>query len=96
MLFEVKANTSFWSPSQHEPLIILVCLPYLRFYPWELRNTPPILEVVRLLREVSEGSETAYRDILWKFFLFTRRLYPMPKGLVRKVLYSRPYDSVSS
>ena len=85
-MFEVKPGMSYWSYDRHEPLIILICFPFLRFNPWQLRNSSPILEMGRLLREMSGEGEATIRSLLWEFCIFTRRLYPMPQGLVRQVL----------
>ena len=89
-LFEVKPDKSFWSPDRHEPLIIVICFPFLRFKPWQLRNSSALLEVGRILRSVQEDSEAAIRAVLWELCLFTRRLYPMSKGVVWEVLQGRP------
>ena len=87
LLFEIKPNTLFWSEDRYEPLIICVCFPFLRFKPWQLRNTPTLLEMARILRKVSEGSEATYRFVLREFCTFTRRLPALSKRMVWKVLH---------
>ena len=41
MLFDLKAGHPNWSSNHHEPLIVVVCFPYLKHNPWVLRNSPP-------------------------------------------------------
>ena len=88
ILFEIKPTHLFWSAEQHEPLIILICFPFLRFDPWQLRNSSPLLEVGRILRQVSKEGEATIGFILRELCLFTRRLHPMPQGMVRQMLHS--------
>ena len=95
IVFDVKPEFSFWDQNCHEPLIILVLFPFLRVHPWQLRRTPPILEVEGLLRQVQEGGEKSFRSILWQLCLFTRRLQTMSSGMVRQMLYSGSKFSIS-
>ena len=52
IVLEIKANQLYWPSSCHENLIIAVCFPFIKHRPWQLRNTPALLDVGRLLRKV--------------------------------------------
>ena len=44
---EIPAGSCYWSESLFQPLMLGVCLPYIKSAPWRLRRTPKMLELVR-------------------------------------------------
>ena len=53
IVFELKSGRrSYWPSNTRESLVIGICFPFLSFNPWQLRNTPSILEVGRILRHL--------------------------------------------
>ena len=87
MLFDLKAGHPCWSSNQHEPLIVVVCFPYLQHIPWTLRDTPVIHELVRLLRGMWENPQESGMFALREFCIFARTLEAMPSGMVRQMLH---------
>ena len=88
MIFDLKAGHPFWPSFHHEPLIVIVCFPYLRHKPWLLRHTPPILGMERLLRKLWQNDSESGVLVLRKLCLFTRTLETMSSGLVWQMLHS--------
>ena len=64
VVLECKAGQAFWPASAHEPLIIGLCFPFIRFPPWQIRNSPALLGVERLLRSVWGNREHRATQIL--------------------------------
>ena len=89
IVFDVKPDFAFWNKERHEPLIVFICFPFLRVNPWQLRNTPALLEVGRILRQVQESGEEPFRSVLWQLCSLTRRLQSLSAGVVRKMLCGR-------
>jgi hypothetical protein len=71
----------------HEPILIGLIFPFLRHFPWQLRNTSKMHAVGRQLRVLLDEEEVDSCDLLRKFWVQCHRLKEMPETLVRKVLY---------
>ena len=89
LMFVLKPIHSFWSKDRHEPLMIFICFPFLRHKPWQLRGTPALLEMARILQQIQESGETTIRSLLQQLCVFTRKLSSMSSGMVRQMLYSK-------
>jgi len=61
VVFELPpGRRSFWPDKEHEPLVIGLTLRFTSVFPWQLRQSPPILELARQLQELwsaQEGTE---------------------------------------
>lgn len=57
-----------WPKDMHEPLMIGVFLPFSNRKPWQLKNSPEILEVERNLRGVWKNKNRCARSILCKLW----------------------------
>lgn len=86
-VFEVPVGFSCWQSCMHEPLLIGLVFPFIRFNPWQLRGTPKMHAVGRELRRVFSESEMDVRNILCKFWTLCIELKNMPEHLVRQLLY---------
>ena len=89
-VFEVPPGHPCWPRDMYEPLIIGVCLPFIRSDPWQLKGTPKVFALVRKLRRVFKESEVDGGDILCKFLLEFERIRTMPADVVRQVLHFEP------
>lgn len=87
LIFDLKAGHPNWSSKQHEPLIVVVCFPYLKHDPWLFRKTPPLYEVVRLLREMWENPKESGVSVLRELCAFTRSLETLQAGVVWFLLH---------
>eukprot|EP00957_Ditylum_brightwellii_P042658 3230189-Ditylum_brightwellii.AAC.2 len=38
VVFQVPVSIPFWDSNQHEPLVVAVCLPFLRSKPWGMKG----------------------------------------------------------
>ena len=90
IVFEFKAGVPFWEKGRHESLILAVCFPFLKHRPWQLRRSPALVEVGRILHGMWKAGEDTQRDFLCQFLTYTRKLSTMSSSLVWKVLQSRP------
>eukprot|EP00957_Ditylum_brightwellii_P190891 14534778-Ditylum_brightwellii.AAC.1 len=86
IVLEIPPGQSVWPESCHEPLIFALCLPFLPYSPWQLCQTPALLEMERslhLMWKEGKGTEGIALHKLWEF---QRSVPSMPKGLVQKML----------
>jgi hypothetical protein len=82
----------FWDESQHEPLLLGICLPLLpneyRFRPWKLKTTKFVEQFAREVHGMQSASVEMDWDILRKFLVQARGIPTLPNGVARKLLYS--------
>jgi hypothetical protein len=88
LVFEVPVGSAIWSSDMHEPLLIGLLFPFLRFKPWQLRGTPKMYAVGRELRGLYKDKEMDPSHILRKFWRTASvELHCMPERLVWKMLH---------
>ena len=85
LVVEVKAQHFYWSANQHESLIIGFIFPFISHRPWQLRQTPFLLDVGRILQRVWRESQGSEGSILQQLFVQERTL----KHMVWKMLQGR-------
>ena len=73
----------------------LICFPFLKYRPWQLRRTPALLGMEEQLFGLREGCDSPEGPFLRKLWSFARELEAMPKGMVWKVLQSQQPDQIS-
>ena len=89
-LFVVKAGElDCWPKEMHEPLVISLCLPFIRHAPWKLARTPKVVGYERQLREVLHAGKGNTGPILCKLWDLPRRVDRLLPGLVPEVLQIR-------
>jgi hypothetical protein len=84
--FYIPACFDIWNKSQHEPLMIAVCLPLSKHRPWNLRSTQHVGNLERSLRPVQRFHPNGSRDLLRQFLITTRKLETMPRSMVCEML----------
>ena len=84
---EIPAGSCYWSESLFQPLMLGVCLPYIKSAPWRLRRTPKMLELVRQVHQVFKVENLDPRGILWEFLLESARLSSMPADVDWRMLH---------
>ena len=95
LLFDLPAGHPNWSSSRHEPLIVVVCFPYLRHKPWILRNTPPFHEMDRVLRGLWKDPQESGVSALRELCVFTGTLGTLSSGLVWQMLHGGYKNQIS-
>jgi len=95
LLFTVPVGLEAWPLTMHEPLIFSAYIPLNRFCPWSYKRSPLVGTLEGRLREVWKTVPERVGPILRKFFIQTRSLATMPRGVVRQVLHSTPRGQVS-
>jgi hypothetical protein len=93
--FYIPACVDIWDKTQHEPLMIAVCLPLSKHRPWNLRSTKHVGELERCLRPVQRFRQNGTRNLLRKFLIATRKLETMPRSMVCEVLCPDDMGQVS-
>jgi hypothetical protein len=88
LIFTVPIGSDVWALSQFEPLIVGLYLPLSRHKPWNLRNTPLLERVERLLREMPATHPRWGRIVLRELLQQARALESMSAGMVRKLLHT--------
>ena len=97
VVLEFRAGSCLpWGTCMHEPVLIGLLFPFLRFSPWQLRNTPKMHAMGRQLRGLLEGEDVDPCGLLRKFWEQCHRLGNMQEAVVRKVLYFRGEPRVFS
>ena len=89
-VFYIPAGArDFWPKDMCEPLMVAVCLPFIRHFPWKLQRAPKLLEMERRVREVFKGDDSDPGIVLRKLCQLPGRLDSMPAELVSQVLLYR-------
>ena len=89
LVAEVKAQNFYWSANQHESLIIGFFFPFISHRPWQLRRSPFLLDVGRLLQRVWREKQGSEGSILQQLFIQERTLASLSQHMVWKMLQSR-------
>jgi hypothetical protein len=90
LLFVVKAGElSCWPTDMHEPLVVSLCLPFIRRAPWKLRRTPKLLGTERQLREMLSSGEGDGRTLLRQLWFLPGKLDQLSERMVSKLLHIR-------
>ena len=96
LMFVAPVGIEAWPMNMHEPLIFAAYIPLNRFYPWSHRRSPLVGALERKLREMWKTMPERAGTVLRKFFVQTRSLATMPRGVVRQVLHGTSRGQVSS
>ena len=64
---EIPTGSCCWPENMFEPLILGVCLPYIKSPPWQLRGTPKVLKLVRKVRRMFKEENLNPRNLLREF-----------------------------
>ena len=86
--FTIPLGSDVWDMANFEPLIAGVYLPLSRHKPWNLRGTPMLERVERMLHDVPPPDPRWGRSVLHELLFQARSLETMPASLVRPMLYS--------
>ena len=87
IVLEIPPGTPGWPKEMHEPLLIGIVFPFLRFSPWQIRGIPKMFAMVRELHSMLKVADMDPRDLLRKFWDQCHRFARMPEPVVRKLLY---------
>jgi hypothetical protein len=88
LIFTVPIDSDVWNLSQFEPLIVGLYLPLSRHQPWNLKGTPMLERVERLLHDLPPSSPRWGQLVLREFLFTARSLEAMSGSLVQNMLYS--------
>jgi hypothetical protein len=92
----VPVGSSVWTKQQHEPLLIFISFPLCRHPPWwSLRGTNYLDSFGRELSSVWEAMPERTGPLLFKLLQRTREFQSMSEGVVRPLLSSDNWRSVS-
>jgi hypothetical protein len=94
LIFSIPVGALGWPVEMLEPLLIGVCFPFLRFKPWQFRETPKISFVARKMHELRDDVEMDRGPFLRKFWGVAHRLLSMPECMVSRVLFFERRDSL--
>jgi hypothetical protein len=76
-----------WPCEMHEPLILAFVLPFLPFFPWELRSSTPLLDLGRQVQDMWKGAEGDVGPLLWQLLNLSPSMASMSGSLVRELLH---------
>lgn len=93
--FEVPTSSLVWPNDMFEPLVVAVCLPFIRHRPWRLRRSPRLVGLERELRGVWGHEERRARTFLRQLLLLPGRLDSMPANVVWSMLQAPARNQVS-
>ena len=87
LILEIPAGGEYWPIEMHEPLILALFFPRLQHRPWQLRQSPSIMELGDRLQRMWRLGDYSQGPILRKLWQQARTLESMQAGLVFKVLH---------
>ena len=87
LVISITPDHTFWSASEFEPLTLVICFPYLPFYPWSLRGTLRMYRMARTVRQVQQTQDVAPGHILCELLSQVKRFLCMAEHVVRKLLF---------
>jgi hypothetical protein len=94
--FCVPAGHPCWPSSMHEPLMIGLVFPLLRFEPWHWRRVPFMVGLGRTLSGLHKTDHDAARNLLCKFWSARNRAARLPARMVCPLLLRPNYHSFLS
>eukprot|EP00957_Ditylum_brightwellii_P105848 8072045-Ditylum_brightwellii.AAC.1 len=71
-LTQIPVGQSFWPSHCHEPLLLAICLPFITYRPWQLRQSPALLGMKRILQHMLKMHDGTKRNILCKLWVFKK------------------------
>ena len=86
IFFTVPVGSPVWPASQHEPLVVVICLPLLSHRPWTFKGSSLVDRSCGDLRGLSPDTQSWGRDLLRKFLSSVRSLASLPRRMVWEVL----------
>jgi hypothetical protein len=86
LVFTIPLDTDVWPNSHFEPLIAGLYLPLSKHYPWNLRGTPLLERVERLLHSLLPSHPRWGGLILRELLFQARSLESLPSSMVRELL----------
>ena len=86
VVLTLPLGASYWEITQHEPLLLAICLPMIRSSPWRLKGTPFVERLERDVRQMPTSGEGGLGIILREFLLQAWALDSLPKRVVRSLL----------
>jgi hypothetical protein len=95
LVFEIPAGAvDCWPSSHHEPLVVAIVFPFLRFRPWQLGGSPKFRALERQLRSVWKENPSYGCTLLRKLFIYARDLQSLQDGVVSGVLSTEDHGLV--
>ena len=76
----------YWGVSQHEPLLLAICFPMLRFSPWRLKGMLIMEQMVGSVSQMPATSKGGLGIVLRELCLQAWALDTMPRRVVRPLL----------
>ena len=83
LTFTVPLGSDIWDLTNFEPLIAGIYLPLSRHKPWNLRGTPMLERVERMLHEMPPSDPRWGRSVLRELLFQARSLETMSSSMVR-------------
>ena len=80
------SGQSYWGHEMHEPLMIGLCFPFINCEPWQLRSTPVMLGLSRMLRGRWKDRDKNVHKILKQVFMQVGRLKIRAAGEIAKLV----------
>jgi hypothetical protein len=91
----IPVGSSIWGKKMHEPLLMFIFFPLCRHPPWSLRGTNYLESFCGKLCSLWETVPGGARNLLLELLERTRSFQSMPEGLVRPMLSSDYWRSLS-
>jgi hypothetical protein len=83
LIFTIPLGSEIWYLTNFEPLIAGIYLPLSRHKPWNLRGTPMLERVERMLHEMPPSDPRWGRSVLRELLFQARSLETMSSSMVR-------------
>ena len=89
IVVDIPCGHEAWSVKMLEPLTFAIIFPFATHRPWQLKQTPAMLGMERMLRKLWKANQVSDRAVLLKFWNKASRIANMQKDVVWKLLRSK-------
>lgn len=87
LLFEIPAGGDYWPKGMFEPLILAIFFPFLPHRPWQLRQTPSMVEVADRLQRMWKARDYSQGTVLCQLWKQARNMEHLSPSVVFKMLH---------
>jgi hypothetical protein len=87
LLFEIPAGGDYWPKGMFEPLILAIFFPFVPHRPWQLRQTPSLVEVGDRMQRMWKERDYSQGFVLRQLWKQTRSMANLSPSMVFKMLH---------
>ena len=95
LILEIPPSCPYWPNSNFEPLIIAIFLPFIKHRPWQLKRSPVLIELERVLSSMWKRNNHTQSAILCQLRSQAQQLDNLSPSLVHQMLQGIEHFGIS-